>query len=109
LTRPGLAVAIDLHLASASLRRTIDVGVSYGLVAIVGVLAYRLRAPWRRWYLGIALAIFGGLAGWDASVTSWGHLLALAIGLASYPLAAERPRTSPRNWFARTSRCVGAD
>ena len=83
---------VDLTLAHAS-----DVGVSYGLVAVAGALTW-LLVP-RRWrpvwvlavFLSIAVAALGGL-----TFTDVGHLLSLAIGLATAPLVWRWQRTPGR-------------
>ena len=73
-----------------------DIGVSYFLVGIAGVLTYRIPRPWRWVYLAtiVALAVAAWLARPD--FTQLGHLCALVIGLACYPLARSRIRGRPR-------------
>lgn len=70
-----------------------DVGVSYFVVGIAGVLFYRLPRRWRWLYLGGLVAIAVGALAIRANFTSWGHLCALVLGLACYPLT--RRRRSP--------------
>jgi tRNA(Arg) A34 adenosine deaminase TadA len=69
-----------------------DVGVSYFVVGIAGVLFYRLPRRWRWWYLGALVAIAVGALVVRPNFTSLGHLCALALGLACYPLTLGRRR-----------------
>lgn len=70
-----------------------DVGVSYFVAGIAGLLTYRIARPWRWLYLVTALAWVGiGLAV-TPTFTSVGHLAGVLVGLALYPLS--RGRTAP--------------
>ncbi|GAB7104433.1 hypothetical protein JCM4814A_27470 [Streptomyces phaeofaciens JCM 4814] len=92
----GLAVLVG-HLPDSSLHR-LDYGISFGVAASVGALAGLLR-PWLRWPL---LAAFGGMLAQDLlsftdPMTGWGHLIALATGIGTWPwvrrrAAAREPR-----------------
>ncbi|MER5215634.1 rhomboid-like protein [Streptomyces sp. NPDC002838] len=80
----GLAVLVG-HLPDSSLHR-LDYGVSFGVAAGVGALA-GLLTPWLRRPL---LAAFGGMLTLDLlaftdPMTDWGHLVAFAIGIATWP------------------------
>ncbi|MHB9859127.1 rhomboid-like protein [Streptomyces sp. YIM S03343] len=90
----GVAVLVG-HLPETSLHR-LDYGISFGVATSVGALAGLLK-PWLRWPL---LAVFGGLLVEDLlefadPMTNWGHLIALAIGVAIWPLVrrVRRART----------------
>ncbi|MFF5521226.1 rhomboid-like protein [Streptomyces coeruleorubidus] len=88
----GLAVLAG-QLPGSSLHR-LDYGVSFGVAAGTGALA-GLLPPWLRVPL---LAGFGGMLLQDLFVftdpmTNWGHLIALAIGVATWPVV--------RRWQAR--------
>ncbi|MFF7314938.1 rhomboid-like protein [Streptomyces sp. NPDC008137] len=81
----GLAVLAG-HLPDSSLHR-LDYGVSFGVAAGTGALA-GLLSPWLRVPL---LAVFGGMLLQDLlalsdPMTNWGHLIALAIGIATWPV-----------------------
>jgi hypothetical protein len=81
----GLAVLLG-HLPASSLHR-LDYGVSFGVAASLGALTGLLR-PWLRWPL---LALFGwvlvaDLIAFTDPMTDWGHLIALTIGVATWPL-----------------------
>ncbi|MDX2683150.1 rhomboid-like protein [Streptomyces sp. NY05-11A] len=88
----GLAVLAG-RLPHSSLHR-FDYGISFGVATSVGALAGLLR-PWLRWPL---LAAFGGmllqdLLAFTDPMTNWGHLIALAIGVGTWPWV--------RRWAAR--------
>lgn len=71
-----------------------DVGVSYFVVGIVGVLFYRIPRRWRWGYLAaMILLVVGGLI-LQTNFTSLGHLCALLLGLACYPLTRGRRRSA---------------
>ncbi|MGX1913833.1 rhomboid-like protein [Streptomyces phaeochromogenes] len=81
----GLSVLAG-HLPESSLHRY-DYGISFGVATSVGALAGLLR-PWLRW---TALAVFGwmvlgDLIAFTDPMTNWGHTMALAIGVATWPL-----------------------
>ncbi|MEV8317519.1 rhomboid-like protein [Streptomyces sp. NPDC059900] len=89
----GLSVLAG-HLPDSSLHR-LDYGISFGVAASVGALAGLFR-PWLRW---LVLAGFGGmliddLIAFTDPMTNWGHLLALSIGVATWPLLRRRPHAS---------------
>ncbi|MEV0318609.1 rhomboid-like protein [Streptomyces sp. NPDC050658] len=74
------------HLPESSLHR-LDYGISFGVAASVGALTGLFR-PWLRW---VVLAAFGGmlledLIAFTDPLTNWGHLLALLIGVATWPV-----------------------
>jgi rhomboid family protein len=69
-----------------------DIGVSYFVVGIVGVLTYHVPRRWRWLYLVIALVVFGAFLAAKHDFTNLGHFTALLIGLACYPLTRSRRR-----------------
>ncbi|WP_264935757.1 rhomboid-like protein, partial [Streptomyces sp. A012304] len=86
----GLAVLVG-HLPDSSLHR-LDYGISFGVAASVGALA-GLLTPWLRWSM---LALFGGLLVQDLlaftdPLTNWGHLIALAVGIGTWPWVRRAP------------------
>jgi hypothetical protein len=86
LTGAGLWLAIHFDLVSTTVTRSADVGVSYGFLAIAGVLTYKFSRPWQFAYLAalagyLLVAVFV-----RGTFTDLGHALAVAIGLACYPL-----------------------
>ncbi len=94
-TTTAIWLAITADLASQHLARGVDVGVSYGFFAVAAVISYRIPAHWRAVYL-VLLILFplsGAIGGFD--FTDAGHLVAMGIGLALYPLARARRPLSP--------------
>lgn len=85
-----LYLAIHDHLAPERLVHVRDVGVSYFLVGVGGVLAYRIVRPWRWVYLGAAFIYFGAALVSNINFTAIGHMSALLIGLCCYPLTRRR-------------------
>jgi hypothetical protein len=70
-----------------------DIGVSYGFFAVASLAAYLLRPRYRISYLAIIIGYVVAAAALFHTFTDFGHLTAVAIGLACYPLV--RPRTAP--------------
>jgi hypothetical protein len=92
LTAAGLWVALRLDAVERSVVNAQDVGASYGFLAVAGVLTYLLEPRVRRPYaLGLLLGMAGGAALFH-TFTDFGHLLALLIGFACYPLVRGRSR-----------------
>jgi hypothetical protein len=67
-----------------------DIGVSYFVVGIVGVLVYRIAPPWRWFYLAVAILVFATSLAVKRDFTQLGHFSALLLGLACYPLTRRR-------------------
>ncbi|MEU9299111.1 rhomboid-like protein [Streptomyces sp. NPDC048269] len=81
-----LMMAIQDHRAPRSMTHVVDIGVSYGLAAAVGVLTYRLPGPWKWLYLAGAVAFFGIPLVTGGTFTDLGHAIALCVGLLAWPL-----------------------
>ena len=75
----------------SSAANTLDVGVSYGLAGIVGVLVYLIAKPWRYVYLAGALIFYAVPLIFATNFTAVGHMSALLLGLACYPITRARP------------------
>ena len=90
VTAAGLWAAIGAGLVSASLTNTADIGASYGFLSVAALLTYRLESKRRALYAAVLVGIVAAALALDPSVTSVGHMLALAIGFASYPLVRRR-------------------
>jgi hypothetical protein len=79
----GLAAAIRFGWLPTSIAEASDVGLSYGAMAVVGVLTAALprslRAPWIAWWLTVAsvIVVISG-----ADFTAIGHMVALVLGMA---------------------------
>jgi len=74
-----------------SLAHTVDIGVSYGLAGVAGVLTYRVPRPWRWPYGAALLAYFGYRLVHSDTFTDLGHLTAVLIGLCCYALTPPGP------------------
>ncbi|MFI1072102.1 rhomboid-like protein [Streptomyces puniciscabiei] len=90
----GLAVLVG-HLPSTSLHR-LDYGISFGVAASIGALCGLLN-PWLRWPLLTLTAgeLLSDLMAFEDPMTNWGHLIALTIGVASWPFV-RRWQEGPR-------------
>ncbi|MFI8101595.1 rhomboid-like protein [Streptomyces sp. NPDC086023] len=88
-------MAIQDDRAPRSMAHVVDIGVSYGLAAAVGVLTYRLPGPWRWFYLVGAVAFFAVPLLTGGTFTDLGHAISLAIGLLSWPLTRSPAHPHP--------------
>lgn len=81
----GLAVLAG-HLPESSLHR-LDYGISFGVATSVGALA-GLLSPWLRWPLLVAVGgvLVDDLIAFQDPMTNWGHVMALGIGIATWPV-----------------------
>lgn len=79
----------------SALAHTVDIGVSYGLAGVVGVLAYRVPRPWRWGYLAGVLMFFTYPVLHHGTFTDLGHLSAVLIGLCCYALTPAERRAAP--------------
>jgi hypothetical protein len=77
-------------MAPHSAVNTLDIGVSYALAGVVGVLTYRIAAPWRYVYLLVVLVVFGLPLAQGRTFTELGHFVSVLIGLACHPLTKGR-------------------
>jgi hypothetical protein len=89
-----LTAGIAHGRASLSQAHVADVGVSYGLVAALGLLAERVPDRWRHWYSTGFSAVFAFLLVAFRGFTDLGHLCAWLIGLGLAVLVG-RARRSP--------------
>jgi hypothetical protein len=83
---------IQYHQAPERLIHARDIGVSYFLVGVIAVLAYRVPRPWRWGYLAVLFAVFAVPLIIHANFTAIGHFSAIFIGLLFYPMARGRNR-----------------
>ncbi|WP_435975001.1 rhomboid-like protein [Streptomyces sp. Qhu_M48] len=86
ISQQVVLIAIRHHDVPRSMAHVVDIGVSYGLAASAGLLAYRLARPWRWLYLAGVVAFFAVPFAAERTYTDLGHVISLAIGLACYPL-----------------------
>jgi hypothetical protein len=95
--------------APPSAARIPDIGVSYALAGVEGVLTYLIAAPWRFLYLAGVLAYYATPLIYDRTFTGVGHLSALLLGLSCYVLTHARdgrwdPAVTARSALARVRR-----
>ena len=86
VTAGGLWVALQSDLVESSVVNARDVGASYGFAAVAAVLAYRFTGRRRLLYAAALVGFAGASLALDHNFTYWGHLIALAIGFACYPV-----------------------
>jgi hypothetical protein len=87
-----LYLQIQYHQAPQKLVHATDIGVSYFMVGVIAVLAYRVPRPWRWGYLAVLFAVFTVPLVIHANFTAIGHFSAIFIGLLFYPMARARNR-----------------
>src|SRR5207253_10060208 len=106
-TTVGIWLQVRSGTGASNLVYPIDVGVSYGLYAVVGVLLRRLPRPAALVAAVIALYILGQGIVISGSYTDWGHVIAFAIGCAMGPLVEPRvaggTAPQPDRWSLRTT------
>ncbi|HEY5833330.1 rhomboid-like protein [Streptomyces sp.] len=104
LSQKVVRLGIRAQRLPDSLAHTIDIGVSYGLAGVVGVLTYGVPRPWRWGYLAAVLGYFAYPVVNGGTFTDLGHLTAVLIGLCCYAVMPARrtvpapPRCRPRRW-----------
>ncbi|MFJ9907079.1 rhomboid-like protein [Streptomyces sp. NPDC101152] len=86
LSEAALLKAVNDGMAPHSAVNTLDIGVSYALAGVMGVLTYRIAAPWRYLYLAGVLGYYGVPLATSPTFTGFGHFVSVLIGLACYPL-----------------------
>lgn len=92
----GLWLALHLDAVDRSVAHARDVGASYGFFAVAGVAALLPRGRLRIVGITPLLAALATAAALDPDFTAFGHLAAVAIGLALYPLVRRRAVSSRR-------------
>ncbi|MGW3044520.1 rhomboid-like protein [Kitasatospora sp. NPDC001159] len=91
LSEGVLGWAIHRGLAAPKAVYTLDYGVSYALAGVVGVLTYLIVRPWRYLYVVGVLIVYGVGVYQSRDYTGIGHLSAVLIGIACYPITRDRP------------------
>ena len=89
-----LYLAIQYHDAPERLVRATDIGVSYFMVGVIAVLAYRIARPWRWVYLAVLIALYLIPLIVAFNFTAIGHFSAIFIGLSFYPMTRRQSTTA---------------
>ena len=95
LTAAGLWLALRIDVAERTVATAKDVGASYGFLAVAACLTYLIHRRLRPWYAAALLVLVAALAAIAPTFTNFGHLLAVAIGFACYPLVRNRAAGTP--------------
>jgi hypothetical protein len=98
LTAVGLWLALKGDLVESSVVQAVDVGASYGFVALAGIATYLLPRRLKWAYLGALLLVLVAALALVPSFTDFGHLAAFLIGLACRPLV---PVPAPQSELPR--------
>ncbi|GAA0669040.1 hypothetical protein GCM10010193_21180 [Kitasatospora atroaurantiaca] len=100
-----VARGVDAGRLPANMADTVDVGVSYALAGVEGVLTYRFAGWWRRLYGGVLLLFYLIPLIVSHTFTDLGHFCSVLIGLSFYRFARGRPTWDPlaawRTWRDR--------
>jgi len=98
LVAAGLTALQRLGVLPATTTRAADVGISYGLLAVLGAHAADLPPRRPALYAAGGLALLGGVAATSRTFTDAGHLTAFALGLGAGGLRRRRraPVGQPR-------------
>lgn len=99
-----LAMLISSGQFPQRMSYTLDVGVSYGLAGVAGVLTYRLAGRWSLVYVACAVGFLGYRLVTGQTFTDIGHFAALLVGLACYPLVRNKPTWDPSEMIRRLRR-----
>ncbi|HET9875846.1 MAG TPA: rhomboid-like protein [Mycobacterium sp.] len=91
LSEGALYLLINLQSEPERLVYARDIGVSYFLVGVMAVLTYHIHSPWRWVYLPLLVVIVTFPVVIRADFTAIGHVAAMLIGLACYPLTRWHP------------------
>jgi hypothetical protein len=107
LTEGAVAVEIHVGMLPSSAASRIDVGASYGLAALLGATAGLL--PRRIRTTGVIAAWI--YLGWPIAnrfdMTSWGHLIALAVGVCWWPFLPGMARLARMAPLQRPAEMIG--
>ena len=88
LTGAGLWIALHFDAVEPSVVHVRDVGTSYGFYAVAAGMTYLARRHLRRPYLAALVGYLSIAAALSGDFGDYGHLTAMALGFAGYPLVA---------------------
>ncbi len=98
VSQQAVLLGIRYERLPESMAHTVDIGVSYGLAGVVGVLAYLVPRRLRWGYVAVVTGFFGWSVVSGQTFTDLGHFTALLLGFACYPLTPDgtwRPERTP--------------
>ena len=88
LTAAGLWIALRFDAVEPSVAHVRDVGTSYGFFAVAAGMTYLLAGVMRFPYVSALVGYLSIAAAHSGSFGDYGHLAAMALGFAAYPLVA---------------------
>jgi hypothetical protein len=88
ITGAGLWVALRFDAVERSIVNVRDVGTSYGFFAVAAAMTYLLTRALRAPYAVALVAYLATTAVISGGFGDYGHLTAMALGFASYPLVS---------------------
>ncbi|OKJ07497.1 rhomboid-like protein [Kitasatospora sp. CB01950] len=101
LSQGVVAWGVHHEVLPMRMARTVDVGVSYALAGVQGVLTWSLAGVWR-WVYGCGLVAFYLVPLLTSrTFTDLGHFCAVLIGLAFRPITRGRPVWDPSRTLRR--------
>ncbi|MYT06698.1 MULTISPECIES: rhomboid-like protein [Streptomyces] len=92
ISEGALLWGIRHGMAPASAVNTLDIGVSYALAGVVGVLVYRIPAPWRYVYGFVVLVVYAVPLVTGRTFTDLGHFTSALIGFGCRLLVGGREK-----------------
>ncbi|MGX4691348.1 rhomboid-like protein [Streptomyces sp. JNUCC 63] len=105
ISEGALLWAVQRHVAPGAAVNTLDVGVSYALAGVMGVLTHRMTPPWRYPYLAVLLVLYGVPLVAGRTFTDLGHFTSVLIGLGCRPLVRGRGKAwNPKETLAALRR-----
>jgi hypothetical protein len=97
LSQQAVLLGIQHEQLPPAMAHTVDIGVSYSLAGVAGVLAYRVPRPWRWGYAALVTGFFGWSLVTSHTFTDLGHFTALLLGFGCYPLTTAGRRRRVRD------------
>jgi hypothetical protein len=94
----GLAAGVGLGWLPTSIARASDVGASYGVAAVLGVLTMAIPRRWRAAWVGCWIMVAGRAVCIGGDFTSVGHLVALMLGILLSARFHFVARWTPARW-----------
>ena len=95
LTASGLWIALNSGAVHPSVAHVRDVGTSYGFFAVAAAMTYLLVDAVRLPYAGALVGYLSIAAVSSGNFGDYGHLTAMALGFATFPLVARASTRMP--------------